>query len=315
MPKPKKLPSGKYRARYRDDARIEHARHFDTQRDAQQWLDEVTASIVTGTYVDPRAGRVAFGQFFEQWAKRQLWAPGTDRAMRLAVASTTFRDVSLRELRLSHLESWVKIMATKERGHGRAPGLAPGTIKTRVNNVRSVLRGAVRDRVIAVDPSEGLTIPRARRAEAAMRIPRSDEVGALLTSADDYFAAFLGVAAFAGLRLGEAAGLQIGDVDFLNRRLNVERQVQRLPGGGVDIRRPKFSSERTVYSPTICSNCCHVTSRTMSIAPACLPGCFEGNLDIRRTRTLSATGGARPAGQPASKPSPSMTSATTSPRG
>jgi hypothetical protein len=45
--------------------------------------------------------------------------------------------MSLAKLRRSHIEAWVKRMSTD--------GLAPGTIKTRVNNARSVLHAAVRD--------------------------------------------------------------------------------------------------------------------------------------------------------------------------
>lgn len=39
-----------------------------------------------------------------------------------------------------------------------ADDLAPGTIRTRVNNLRSVLRAAVRDRIIALDPGDGVTL-------------------------------------------------------------------------------------------------------------------------------------------------------------
>ncbi len=63
------------------------------------------------------------------------------------------------------------------------------------------------------------------------------------------FEAFIALAAFAGLRLGEAAGLRVGDVDFLPRTLAVSRQVQRNDGGGVEIRLPKYGSERVVYLP------------------------------------------------------------------
>jgi integrase len=59
----------------------------------------------------------------------------------------------------------------------------------------------------------------------------------------------LRVCAFAGLRLGEAAALQVGDIDFLRKEIRVERQVQRVKGGEVDVRAPKFGSERTVYAP------------------------------------------------------------------
>lgn len=61
--------------------------------------------------------------------------------------------------------------------------------------------------------------------------------------------AYLGLCAFAGLRLGETSAVQAGDVDFLGRRLHVQRQVQRMRGGPAEIRRPKYGSERTVYLP------------------------------------------------------------------
>jgi len=92
-------------------------------------------------------------------------------------------------------------------------GLAPGTVRTRVNNVRAVLRAAVRDRVIAHDPSDSVTLPRLRRAEAAMSLPTNDQVAAILGAADERFRALVALAAFAGLQLVHVAGLQVGDVD------------------------------------------------------------------------------------------------------
>ena len=47
-----KRPDGRWRAQYRDAAGKEHSKHFDRKTDAQRWLDEVTAAIVTGQYVD-----------------------------------------------------------------------------------------------------------------------------------------------------------------------------------------------------------------------------------------------------------------------
>src|SRR4051812_44737271 len=77
----KRRPDGKYRARYRDDAGSEHARHFDRKVDAQRWLDEVTASILTGAYVDPRAGRVIFGDYARAWQRAQVHRPNTAAAV------------------------------------------------------------------------------------------------------------------------------------------------------------------------------------------------------------------------------------------
>src|ERR1035437_1706141 len=63
----KKREDGQWRARYRDDAGKEHARHFGRKVDAQRWIDETTAAVVTGQYVDPNAGRVTVREYAEQW--------------------------------------------------------------------------------------------------------------------------------------------------------------------------------------------------------------------------------------------------------
>jgi len=88
---------------------------------------------------------------------------GTERSVRLAAGSVPFGDVPLAALRRSHIERWVKAMQAAPRGEGNPPGLAPGTIQTRFNSIRAVLRSAIRDRVIALDPSDGMTLPRKRR--------------------------------------------------------------------------------------------------------------------------------------------------------
>lgn len=234
-----KRTDGSWRARYRDEAGLEHARHFDRRVDAQRWIDEVTTSVVSGQYVDPRAGRVSFAGYYAEWSVRQLWESTTFVAMDLAARGVPFSDMPLASVRRSHVEQWVKQMTVR--------GLAPGTIRTRVNNVRSVLRAAVRDRVIVTDPSVGVTLPRIRRAEAAMHLPGAEDVAALMHSAEPRFKAFIAVAAFSGLRLGEAAGLQVGDVDYLRKSMAVTRQVQRAGGGKIEVRPPKYGSERVVF--------------------------------------------------------------------
>ena len=152
----------------------------------------------------------------------------------------------MKAIRRSHVEAWVKAMSTQ---------WAPSTIKTRFVIVRSVFRAAVADRVIGTDPSIGVALPRRRKAEAAMRIPSVEEVGQLLVHADSSrvstrkgFTAYVALCAFAGLRKGEAAAVQVGDIDFLRRQLAVSRQLQR-DGNGYAVRPPKYGSERVVYLP------------------------------------------------------------------
>ena len=75
-----KRSDGRWRARYRDSASKEHARHFTRKVDAQAWLDGVTAAVLTGTYVDPVKGRTTVGELAPQWLTGKINVTPTTRA-------------------------------------------------------------------------------------------------------------------------------------------------------------------------------------------------------------------------------------------
>ena len=162
-----------------------------------------------------------------------MWLSSTLENADLATASVTFGDLPLRSIRRSHIEGWVKNMTAR---------LAPTTIDTRFTIVRGVFRAAVADRLIASDPTVGVVLPRKRKAEAAMSIPTNGDVAEVLRAAEPErrpksrpgFTAYVALCAFAGLRRGEALGVQIGDIDFLGRTLRVTRQLQRAKAADIE---------------------------------------------------------------------------------
>ncbi len=240
-----KRPDGVWRARYRDEATKEHAKHFSRKVDAQRYLNEVTASVVTGKYVDPKAGTITFATWFSMWEGQQIWSRGTRLSAAQALRSVTFADVQMKKIRPSHLQIWVKSMTLP--AETRKSGLSPNTIKVRYSLVRSAFKAAVADHVIAEDPSDNIKLPRERRPEAAMTIPTTQQVAAALTAAPKWFEVYIGVCVFAGLRLGEAAGLRVGDIDFLRRTLTVNRQVQGENRKNAEVVAPKHGSERVIF--------------------------------------------------------------------
>jgi len=84
----------------------------------------------------------------------------------------------------------------------------------------------------------------------------------------------------------EAAALQIGDVVFFERQVKVERQVQRAGVGKVEIRLPKYGSERVVPIPD-------QLVRILAAHVALMCGSSRVRVTLPRTRTRSGTGGAR----------------------
>lgn len=234
----------RWRARYVDENGKEHAKGFRIKTDATTWLNGIVAAQETGSYVDPVHGKVTFSSFYKVWSTRQVWVSGTKHSVDLSVSGVTFGDVPFADLRSSHLETWVKQLQDN--------GLEPTTIKTRFANVHNVIRAAVRDRVLARDVAERVKLPRVRKASAAMEIPTALEVGATIRATADvepWYGAFIAVCAFAGLRRGEASALKVSDVDFMRKELHVRRQVQWTDDGQMEIRGPKYGSERTVYIP------------------------------------------------------------------
>jgi integrase len=209
----KSITVERYRARYRDEAGKEHARHFVKKAQAQRWLDEVTASVVRGDYVDSAAGKVTFRQWFTRWSEVQDWVDGTAETAALMLASVTFGDVPMSRITELHVEAWLKSMTRP--GPRRRKGLAASTRRTRYNYVRMAFLAAVKARVLRQDPTAGITPPRVAKSEGKLKIPTPEQVAAALHETPDHFPAFIAVCPFAGVRLGEAAGLQVGDIDFL----------------------------------------------------------------------------------------------------
>lgn len=252
-----------WRGSYRDEAAKQHTKSFKRQVDAKRWVATEEAKVVRGDWIDPSAGKVTFAAFYAGWAPRQVWVSSTRENADLATAGVTFGAMPLRTIRRSDIEAWVKHMAAT---------LAPTTIDTRFTIVRGVFRAAVADRLIARDPTDGVVLPRKRKAEAAMSVPTNADVAKVLNAAEPPnrpksrpgFTAYVALCAFGGLRRGEALGVQVGDIDFLGRTLRLARQLQRAKpsdiaadknllkaAGGITvmIRAPKYESERTIYLP------------------------------------------------------------------
>lgn len=304
----------RWRGRIVDDEGREHAKGFDRKVDAQRWVAEQSAVVVSGIFVDPRAGRVTFEQYFEDWSARQIWVPTTERAMKLAVRMATFRSLPIGAIRRAHIEQWVKTMRTVERKvkGGTEIGLSAGTIRTRFRNVRRVFRGAVVDKVVSEDPTVGVKIPKLRRAEVAMSIPTDAQVAGLIAGADSRHKAMVALAAFAGLRLGEVSALKVEDIDFLRRTLYVRRQVQKS-ARIQEIRVPKYGSERSVFlaDSLVLMLSEHIASNWISPSGWLFPN--RGDTGPQDGNTW-APGGKPHGWRPALRPCGSTTYATTTPR-
>jgi integrase len=220
----KKREDGVWRARYRDPDGKEHASHFPTKTKAQTWLDEKTASIVIGAYVDPAGAKT----LFDAWAERVF-----DSTVDLR-PSTRARDASyyknhvkpmfgMKRLgALDHLtvREWIAELS--------ASGLAPATVQKCHQVLAKIMRAAVDAGLIASSPCERQPLPKVEREE--MRFLGPDEIATLADAIDERYRALVLVGAYGGLRAGELFGLRRGRVDLLRGRVDVAETLVEVGG-------------------------------------------------------------------------------------
>ena len=202
-----KRPDGRWRARYRDDAGREHARHFTRKVDAARWLDEVTAAVVNGTYVDPKTARTTVGEWCDTWlAGYATRKPSTVRQaqVHLKLIRARFGDVRLSAVRPSDVKAWtVQLSKT----------LAPSTVYATYRRFAQVMGDAVHDGLLPRSPCSRRTSPAAPRQRPY--VASTAQVWGLYDAMPEHLRPAVLLGAFAGLRVSEAVALRVEDVDFM----------------------------------------------------------------------------------------------------
>ena len=266
---------GMYRARYRDAAGKEHVRHFKRKTDAQQWIDEVTASIVTGAYVDPKAGRQTFKEYAESWRAAQVHRPTTAAHVETMLRRHVYPTLGDRPLS-SVLPSDVQALVKRLSGD-----LAPSTVGVVHRILAGVFKAAVRDRRLASSPCAGTRLPKApKQLIEPMTLA---QVRAIADAVPERYRALVMLAAGTGMRQGEALGVTVDRIDFLRRTLTIDRQLVLMPGAAPHFAPPKTeASVRTIPLPQVTVD---ELARHLARWPSTdLVFTTERGLPIRRTR-------------------------------
>lgn len=127
-----------------------------------------------------------------------------------------------------------------------ADGLAPGTVRAHHTTVSSILRQAVKDRILQVNPAATATLPKRAAAE---KVPfTQEELAAIRAEAGRSMSlswrVMLDVFMTTGMRRGEVAGLTWGAIDWERSQLEVVRTVNRTRIHGTYVGTPKTARSR-----------------------------------------------------------------------
>ena len=145
----------------------------------------------------------------------------------------------------------------KIKKHGRVKPSRDGSYELADSMVRGVhmmlheaLDVAVKERLIAKNPTNGTTIPKTNYAEK--QILGDEQLDRFLEEIkkEDYWYDFFYVEVMTGLRRGEICGLKWSDIDFGANKLRVQRSVSAKRGGGLVIGETKTNTgNRNITMP------------------------------------------------------------------
>jgi integrase len=212
----------------------------------------VTASVVTGQYVDPKAGRVTFKDYAEQWRASQVHRPSSQAHVETMLRRhvyPTFGARPLSSILPSEVQAWVKRLGVEDQAAKRK-ALAPATIGVVHSIVSSVMKSAVKDRRLVANPCEGTKLPTVERTKVVP--PTTEQVAALTEAMSECLRALVTFAAGTGMRQGECFGLTVDRLNMLKREVTVDRQLVTLAKHAPVLGPPKTpASVRTIPLPKV----------------------------------------------------------------
>lgn len=217
-----KRPDGVWRARYRDEASKEHSRHFSRKVDAQKWLDEVTASVVRGDYLDPATAKTTLGEWADRWLKGyEQNRSSTVRQARshLKHIRKAFGDRKLSSVRPSEVKAWTVRL--------KDSGLADSTVYALHSRLGQLYADAVHDGLVARSPVSRRTAPPGGKQRPY--VATTAQVWLLHDAMPEGLRPSILLAAFAGLRVAEAVALRVSDVDFMRGVISPAVQYPNEP--------------------------------------------------------------------------------------
>lgn len=222
----RKLPSGRYQARYPDNAGNLHTAPdtFTTRGEADRYLAGVETDLLRGSWRDPRLGQTTFSE----WVARYLEDSVHKRATTLARDRIVLDKHFLPVLANQPMASVTPLDVRRAVERMRSKGLASATIRTNYGVLRAVFSAAVESEIIAATPCRRL-----RQSESQPRSKRFcsvEELHRLAAAVPPQYRAVVFVAGILGLRWSEVAGLRVGAIDFLPRRLSVVETLAEVEG-------------------------------------------------------------------------------------
>lgn len=205
---------------------------FKRRKDAEARKSAVEVELRSGTYIAPREARETFGTWFVRWEKsRRVSASrtATDASLSRKHVLPRWESVPLDAITHMDAQAWVGDLSDR---------LAPASVAAAFKLLKLPLDAAVRDGKIRVSPVLGVQLPRhQRRRTTPDDVLTGVELAALVEQTPGNYKALFFTMGWLGLRLSEALGLRVRDVNFLRGEITIAAQVVEEVAGRTTLRR------------------------------------------------------------------------------
>jgi integrase len=204
-----------------DRAGKRHRKDFKRQTDAKDWVREQEAAVVVGTFAAPSRGKETLRSYFIRWQARQVHKATTEAAF-----TSVFDNHVLPEIGDMRLDAITPAdVQTIVKAWTRSA--APATVRMRYSTLATVMRSAVKERIIPMSPCEDVAVPRPAAKTSLVPIT-ADTVIAMYHAMPDRYRLFVTLGAGAGMRRGEILGLTADRVFSAFGTIRVDRQLARM---------------------------------------------------------------------------------------
>lgn len=229
----RKLPSGKWQAAVVVAPGKRITRTDSLRKVVADWAKTTEADLSRGKWRDPRTPHLTVGQWFERWLPTKLVEAETARADRSSWElhlKVAFADVELADLRRVDVDAWI---AERSR-----VGIGPSATRRALNLLKAGLEAAVDNDLVSKNVARRVQPPSEPKAPPAWFEP--EEVAKIIAEMQargwESMAVMTHVMVWSGLRWGEAAALNVEDVDEGRNVLSI---THTLTQGGADKPYPK----------------------------------------------------------------------------
>lgn len=234
---------GSWRVRWRDSNHASRSKGgFRTKKEAEAFLISTEHSVITGTYVDPRGGRVTVAEYGAAWllSRKAHLRPSTarpeDSAWRNHVLPK-WGSKQLAKILHSDVQAWVADLVAR--------GYSATTVKRAHGILLAILESAVRDRRLSSNPAAGVRQPKKQSKRRAYL--SATQVDALAEASKHPSIVLL--LAYTGLRWGEVTAIRVRNIDVEKRRIRIDENAVDV-AGTIHVGQPKTSQgRRTITYP------------------------------------------------------------------